>query len=177
MFERNRVDNAHQTTPVAVEITLQDGIVRKGRFHISASRTLVDVLNGEQRFIDFESHDGDRMLLAKSSVTAVKVVSVPNVAQLKTRLRDTEAFCPHATLGLAASAPWDEVRRAYVALSKTYHPDRFSGVELPNEVRDYLSAMARRINTAYTSLEAPVLAAKRAEAARAEPIYTSSRRA
>jgi hypothetical protein len=176
MFERNRVDNALQTTSVPAEITLEDGLVTKGRFVINASRSIFDVLNGEGRFIEFETYEGEKSLLAKARLASVKIVSVPGANNLRARAREADAFDPHSILGVASGAPWDDVRRAYVALSKTYHPDRFAGMDLPAEVLDYLAVMARRVNAAYTALEVPHLAQKRAVVERAKPIFTSPQR-
>ena len=39
----------------------------------------------------------------------------------------------------------DEIRQAYFAQAKVYHPDRYATAELPTEVIEYLFAMARRI--------------------------------
>ena len=60
---------------------------------------------------------------------------------------------PHQILAVAPGAPWLAVREAYLRLAKAYHPDRFSGMELPKEVLEYLDAKARRINVAYELLE------------------------
>jgi hypothetical protein len=38
-------------------------------------------------------------------------------------------------------------------MMRSYHPDRFAGVELPKEVSSYLESMARRINIAFSMLE------------------------
>jgi curved DNA-binding protein CbpA len=75
-------------------------------------------------------------------------------------------------LGLTAGATRNDIRQAFFALAKVYHPDRYATAELPGEVRDYLSAMARRINAAHAALEAP----QKKQAARAEPIFTSGPR-
>jgi hypothetical protein len=177
MFERNKIDNSLQQTSVAAELTLNDGRLLKGKFVISAARSIYDVLNGETQFLDFETHEGERTLIAKTSVSAVKIVSLPPAGGLKARLRDGDAFDPHAILGVAASAGWDDVRQAFVKLSKLYHPDIYAGVALPPEVREYLAAMARRINAAYHALEGSQQAAKRVEIEKAKPIFTSSQRA
>jgi curved DNA-binding protein CbpA len=58
---------------------------------------------------------------------------------------------------------------AYFALAKAYHPDRYATAELPAEVRDYLAAMARRINAAHAALDVP----QKRQALRQEPIFTS----
>lgn len=176
MFERNRIDNAQQQmTMVPAELTLDDGSVVKGRFIISHNRSIYDVLNGDTHFLDFETYAGERSLIARGSLKAVKLVSVPNGANLKNRVRDTETFEPHTILGIAPEASFDDVRAAYLKLSKIYHPDRFAGVDFPPEVRDYLSAMVRRINAAYAALEAPIQAARRAAIEKAKPVFTSGR--
>lgn len=177
MFERNKVDNSLQQSTVPAEITLLSGEIIKGRFVINASRSIYDVLNGETQFLDFETYDGDRSLISKATLTAIKIVSMPASNGLKSRIRDADTFDPHAVLGVPASAPWDDVRHAYIKLSKVYHPDLFTGVTLPVEVRDYLAAMARRINAAYHALEVPQQAMKRAEVEKAKPIFTSPQRA
>ena len=65
-----------------------------------------------------------------------------------------DAFNPFAVLGVTAEANEEEVHRAYINLSKIYHPDQYTTTGLPAEVRDYLSSMARRINAAYEAAEA-----------------------
>lgn len=177
MFERNKIDNAAQMVSVPAEVTLNDGAVLKGRFAIASNRNIMDVLNGDGHFLDFETYEGDRQLMSRTHVAAVRLVNVPGVNHLKGRMRESETFDPYLTLGVSVETPFEEVRAAYLRLSKIYHPDRFHGIDLPQEVRDYLAAMARRINMAYTALEAPVQAARRAHLAKAQPIYTSARRA
>ncbi len=101
---------------------------------------------------------------------------MPGAPNLKARLREGETFDPHIVLAVDPDAPWEVVRASYVKLSKIYHPDRFTGLELPMEVREYLAVMARRINAAYAALEAPVMTAKRAAIYKAAAIYTSPSR-
>lgn len=173
MFERNKVDNAAQQMTVPAELTLDDGETIKGRFVIAAARNIYDVLNGDAHFLDFETYEGERALIARTTIKAVRIVPVAAASQLKGRMRETETFDPYQVLGILNDATFEEVRAAYLKLSKIYHPDRFSGVDLPAEVRDYLAAMVRRINAAYGALEAPVSAAKRAALAKAKPIFTS----
>ena len=176
MFERNRIDNALQHSAVPAELTLDDGRVLKGNFQITASRSMYEVLNGPCSFLDFETHDGDRSLIAKAAVKSVKLVVVASKPSLNAQKLSPDAFDPHGILGLSRGAPWDDVRAAYVKLSKIYHPDLFAGVALPSEVRDYLAAMARRINAAYAALEEPHQAEKRATIEKAKPVYTSPQR-
>lgn len=178
MFERNKVDSLsqqqHMTVPV--EIELDDGDTLRGKFIIPASRSLFDVLNSAGAFIEFEPYGGERSILAKTAVKAVRLVNAPAPTNLAARAREIDGFDPYTVLGVTRDTSFEEVRQSYLRLSKTYHPDRYSSVELPLEVGDYLAAMARRINTAYAQLEAPAQI-KKVAAQRAAPIYTSGPRA
>lgn len=172
MFERVKVDNTQELGTVAVDITLDDGRQLKGRFAIPMSKTVFEVLNATGGFIDFEPFDGNRQFIAKSSLRAVTLLNPPKAPNLGGRLKDMDGFDPHRILGVKAEADWDAVRHAYHALAKAYHPDRYTNAELPTEVRDYLSVMARRINAAYAALEAPHQVKKQATAERSEPFYS-----
>lgn len=176
MFERNKIDNAAQQMTVPAELTLDAGEVLKGRFLISATRSIFEVLNGDAHFFEFETYQGERSLISRTTIKFVKLVSVSSANHLKGRMRETETFDPYQVLGVTTDTAFDDIRAAYLRLSKVYHPDRFHGIDLPAEVRDYLAAMVRRINAAYSSLEAPVQAARRAAIAKAQPVFTSPAR-
>ncbi len=175
MFERNKVDNSTELTSVPVEIGI-DGETAKGKLWIARSRTLSDVLNGPTQFLDFESYDGARALIAKAAVRSVKLAPVPNAPNLQARVRD-DSFDPYTILGVQRGARWEEIRSAFLARAKAYHPDRYANAELPDEVCDYLAVMARRINAAYAALEDTEQKAVAVRAGRAEPIYSSAPRA
>ncbi len=178
MFERNKVDTITQAPLLAIpaEVTFDDGEISRGKFFISSTRTFADVLNSTNPFLEFEAYGEDRRYIAKTSLRNVKLVNVPNASNLHNRVRDGDGFDPHRVLGVAPKTEWPEVRAAYLALSKVYHPDRYASMDLPEEVRDYLSVMSRRINLAYAALEKPHLVVK-AATQRAEPVYTSRPRA
>ena len=175
MFERNKIDNVDQTS-VPVEVTTIEGEVTKGRLLIAMGRNVFEVLNGPASFLEFEPYGGERSFVAKSTLKTVKLVNVPRVPSLASRLVDHNGFDPHTVLGVPATATFDDVKAAWHRLSKTYHPDRYQTAELPEEVRDYLAAMARRINAAFSALEGTHQASRRVQAGRATPIYTSGPR-
>jgi hypothetical protein len=177
MFERNKVDNSLEQAAVGVEIMLDDGEVVTGKLAIPMSRSLFDVLNSPVAFLDFEAYAGDRRFIAKTSLKSVKLVGGPKVASLEARLIDLDGFDPWRVLGLPRGSAFDAVRQAFHIKAKAYHPDRYATAELPTEVRDYLSAQARRVNEAYRVIEQAQSAEKRVQTARAEPVYTSGRRA
>lgn len=176
MFERNKVDNSEHAG-VPVELTTMDGEMVKGRLMIAMGRNVFELLNGPGAFLEFEPYGGDRTFVAKASIANVKLINVPRAPNLNQRLHDLDAFEPHAILGVASAAGFEDVKAAWHKLAKIYHPDRYSSADLPAEVRDYLASMARRVNAAYAALEAPLQAAKRSAASRAAPIYTSQSRA
>jgi hypothetical protein len=179
MFERNRVDNATTTghqTAVPAEVTLSDGDVICGHFLISAARSFSDVLNSDIHFFEFEPFGSPRRFLARAVIQAVKMMDVPSGNGLALRPVIAGEFDPYATLGLKRDADWDAVRQAYLRLAKAYHADRYASVDLPAEVRTYLQQMSRRVNAAYTALEAPRNVVRKIQT-RAEPIYTSQPRA
>jgi len=176
MFERNKIDNAPEQSTVPVEIALSDGAMVKGKLLVAAGKTLIDVLNGSGAFIEFEPYGGERQYLAKSRIDSLKPVGVPSGGCLRQRAR-LDDFDPYQILGVGPGTDWETIRQAYLQLSKVYHPDRYANAPLPEEVRDYLAVMARRINAAYAALEAPRPVAKQAASRVSTPIYTSQPRA
>jgi hypothetical protein len=159
MFDRSRSDYIPEPSGVPVEATLADGKTARAKVLVPAGKSLADVLNGAGGFIEIELYGGERSFLAKERLAWIKPVCVPRApslnAGLDARTGDRGGFDPHAILGVRAGASRDEVRQAYLRLAKAYHPDRYASVELPAEVRDYLSAMARRVNAAHAALETP----------------------
>jgi len=154
MFERNRVDrlNEPERSTSNVEVTLDDGEIIRGRMHFPPTRSLGDELNNASGFVDLEVQDGERLFLAKGSIQSVKPQQIPRVDQLNRTQAKSEQFNPWTVLGVAETAGKDEIREAYHRLVKQYHPDRFANTELPREVKEYLNAMSRRVNSAYSSL-------------------------
>lgn len=175
MFERSRVDNKVQSQSVAVpvELTLDDSSILKGDLLMPSTRPIQEVLNGSNVFVEFKGYGKEAQLLAKSTIRAIHFVNAPGAGHLRHANRGDECFDPHQTLGLPAGATHDQIHKAYVTLAKTYHPDRYATADLPDEVRDYLASMARRINLAFQALqESNRIAIRRANPANA-PVYTS----
>jgi hypothetical protein len=176
MFERGKVDSSADHGLISVEVGLEDGRQLSGKVSVPPGRTLFELLNGSSAFIEFEPFAGESMFLAKSSLRTVKLMNAGRVPPLSARLRDLDGFNPFTVLGVTNETPWDQVRSAYLTLAKTYHPDRFSSVDLPAEIQSYLAAISRRVNLAYTTLEASHLQRKETASAKQAPVYTSQRR-
>ena len=170
MFERNRIDNAPETSAIPVEIALADGTVSKGKLLVPMGKNVADALNGTSSFIEFEPYGGERSYLSKAQLASVRLVGAPKASDLQARLVDVGDFDPYRILGVTAASTREQVRAAYFALAKAYHPDRYATAELPGEVRDYLAAMVRRVNAAYAALDVP----ERKRAVRPEPIFAKA---
>ena len=168
MFDRGKPDKA--LGPAYAEITLEDGRELKGRFNIPPGRSLTDVLNSTSSFMEFEPFGGERLFIAKGALQAIKPLNLPGLPNLSAGPKEADAFDPYAILRIERDAGPEEARRAYLDLAKTYHPDLFATVELPPEVRNYLAAMARRVNAAYDAVQD----ALKKRAGRQEPVFTKA---
>lgn len=172
MFERNRIENPlhKRDKSLPVELVLDDGRVVKGKLHLSSARQIFDELNADGGFLDFETYDGTRELISKRALRSVRPCDVPRAAALRKDAAQDD-FNPYSVLKLPEGADWPAVREAYHRLSKLYHPDKYSTVDLPLEISEYLDAMARRLNAAYRALEQPFQVKREINRAKTEPIY------
>ncbi len=140
---------------------------------VSPGRSPAEILNGTGDFIEFQPWAGERLFLAKGAIRNLKLTPMPRAESLKGRVAAQDGFDPYAVLGVAAGSGLDEVKAAWHRLSKAYHPDRYATADLPAEVVEYLSVMARRINAAYAALEGPLTLARKSAALRQAPIFES----
>lgn len=60
-----------------------------------------------------------------------------------------------ALLGVAETSTQEEIRKAYFALVKTYHPDRYFEKGLSDDLRQKLTTLFQRIGEAYNVLSDP----------------------
>lgn len=174
MFERNKIDNASrqvQAVMVPVEVTLSGEAPLAGKVAVPGNKSLAEHLNSAAPFIELEPIGSEPVWIAKSALRQVKIVSVAEAPSLPKVAADT--FDPYAELKVTRTASFDEVRAAYLKATKVYHPDRFTGVELPPEVAAYVETAQRRLNAAYALIERSFEAQKRAEEQRSRPVYTS----
>ena len=148
-----RGDFVPEKDAIQVEITTADGGFTKGRLWASAGKSLADTLNGPAPFLEFTAYGEERVdFIAKAHVASLRTIEIPKTAPLYDR-RGSSADDPYRILGLQSGASWFSIREAYLRLAKSHHPDSFSSVELPDEVREYLDSKIQRINAAYGVLE------------------------
>ena len=151
MFERTKIDNSTKN-PVACELVLDDGRELLGHLLVGNLRGIIEELNAPGDFIEFEAVDRQRSYLCKHSIRSARSAAVAKVEPLDRRIREGVPFDPYVVLGVERSADRETIKRAYHALAKSYHPDRMQAIELPAEIVDYATAMAKRINAAYSAL-------------------------
>lgn len=136
-----------------VALTLADGSSLSASVKLPLSNKLADILNGADQFLDVLTADGDQFFLAKAQVRQVKLLDVPKATlNFNRRSSDRAAFDPYAVLKIAKDAPPEDVKQAYHAMARLYHPDRLSAYDLPPEMREYARAMQVRINLAYEQI-------------------------
>ena len=141
--------------PVTVEVVLIDGSVRMGNVLVARDKTLRDVFNLQhETFIEFDCFRNGTTILAKSSIRSIRANEVPRTDQLERRLAGLERQDPFSVLGVSKTATRDQVRSAFIAKARAYHPDRYAREDLPSEILEYINAMARRVNGAYSELTA-----------------------
>ena len=177
MFERSKVDSVgSDASGVSVAVTMTDGTELKGRLAVPQGRSMTDTLNGPTLFVEFEEYDGPRTFIAKHAIGNVRLIGPPR-GQTLARMRDADGFDPYSVLGLPLGARFEDIRAAYLAKAKTYHPDRYANADLPEEVKRYLEDMARRVNAAFDALETnPRSPARQTPTQRIAPVYSSPAR-
>jgi hypothetical protein len=139
--------------PLSVNVVLTDGTTLTGTVLVPRDKQLRDIFNTPDVFLEFEDFRLGATVLAKSSIRTVRPNTLPASDQLEKRLKSLEKSDPFQILGVAKSIDREGLRAAYVNLARLYHPDRFVGSDLPPEVTEYINAMARRVNAAYSELQ------------------------
>lgn len=152
MFNKENDYQRLNRAPVSVSITLAGGQTLRGTLFVPKTKSLMEELNRGEPFVEFESYDGTRMFIARTNIGSVKEFSIPRVDQLDKKVGMLDQFDAHEVLGVKTDADRATIRQAYLNLAKTYHPDRFARMDLPREVFEYLSAVATRVNLAYSEL-------------------------
>jgi hypothetical protein len=142
-----------QTQRSLVTLTFHDGSKAVVSVKLPLSGKLAEALNNTDQFLDVISGDGEPHFIAKSRVARAEATEIPKAdLNQQRRSADQAQFNPHAVLGIKSSASPEEIRAAYVALVKMYHPDRYATLDIPQEMKEYAAAMQARINLAYEQL-------------------------
>ena len=146
--DKEYVDNV----TIAVLITLVDRTTVTGSLQKPRTKTLLEFMNYGAQFIEIERKDGSHVDLAKAAIRTIEPYEAPRANQLSQEMQKFESFEPHDVLGVPKGAPRETIREAYLKMQRMYHPDRFTGSDLPTEIADYINAISRRVNIAYSIL-------------------------
>ncbi len=150
-MQEHGVMNDKQKVRLAVEMTLDDGKIERGRL-IGKFQTLGENLAADGGFLEIEAGDGRLTYVSKSVIRKISEISMPVADQLTQKMAAAKVGEAHAILGVSPQASEEELMTAYRELTKAYHPDRFASMQLPAEMPDYAEAMRRRINAAFDEL-------------------------
>lgn len=135
-----------------VVLTLTSGEKLRGVMLLSRVQKLFDALNKPDPFVEFETREGESLVLAKSGIVSAALLDERKGNPGTELLRKPERYDPYAILGLSRDAAAADVRPAYVEKARLYHPDQFAARPLPPEVVDYLEAMFILVQRAYDDL-------------------------
>jgi DnaJ domain len=145
--------SSNQPQRALARIVLADGKAVVAAVKLPMSGKLTDAFNGQEVFLDVILGDGTAQVINKSMIARAEAVDPPKAGlNQQRRSSDTAGFNAYAVLGLEKAATSEDIRAAYLGLVKLYHPDRFAGMDLPEEMKAYAAAMQARINMAYQQL-------------------------
>jgi hypothetical protein len=147
VFSGNKIE-------IEVSIRMVDGSVVRGTLNPGLVASLDSVLNKETPFLEFTSKEGQRRYIAKSHIASVEPVEPLKKPALSATKKDGRFTDSYELLGIEKGCSLDAARSAFHSKVKLYHPDKFSGIELPPEVLAYMNDMFRQTNTAFTEIRA-----------------------
>ena len=159
MFSSPQSQNSQGAIAVAIEMT--SGAIVKGYLTTSVSGKLPDTMNKPEPYIELMRPDGTVVMIAKTVIAQIEQINVAQDDQLTKRIRTDNILDPYTVLGVSKTSSALDIQSAYHALARRYHPDHFSGREIPPEVLQYVSTMFQRITIAYNELK-PILDANNA---------------
>jgi len=147
-------DQSSKTIEVSVRM-LDGATLRGGLMQTQSASSLEGVLSKETPFLEFMSKDGQRKFIAKHQIAYVEPVE-PLRKPVLVNPKDSRYTDAFSMLGVSKTCTFDEAKMAFHRLAKQYHPDNYSGLELPDEVSRYVNDMFRQINTAFTEVRAEI---------------------
>jgi hypothetical protein len=138
--------------PLTIDIVLVDGSQLRAIVMLPREKTLPFVFNIDTPFLEVECLENGPIVFALSSIRSARPSALPKAEQLERRLKAIEKLGVHAVLNVKKTASKLEVVDAYHAAKAPYELDEAIIEVLPEEVRDYVRAMNRRIDQAALEL-------------------------
>ncbi len=147
---------------VPASIRLTDGAILVGTVNCGITGKLENVLSLDNSFVEFTSRDGHQRFITRHQIASIEPMETVKVSTL--HAANVGVSDPLATLGLFGEVTLEQAKDAFHRLSKMYHPDKYSGEDMPREIARYASEKFREINAAYTIVRGEL---QKAEAAKA----------
>lgn len=147
-------DQSSKTIEVSVRM-LDGATLRGGLMQSQTVTSLEGILSKDTPFLEFISKDGQRKFILKNQIAYVEPVE-PLRKPVLVNPKDTRYVDAFTMLGVSKECTFDEAKMAYHRLAKQYHPDNYSGINLPEEVQRYVTDMFRQINTAFTEVRSEI---------------------
>lgn len=141
---------------------MSDGTVVRGEIAGGVTPDVMSALARDSAFVEFIAGDGQLKYLAKRQIVQVEALEPLSRPTLSSRFVEAD---PYEMLGIPPGTSVEIAREAFRNLAKKYHPDRFSGLELPAEVVEYTTEMFRQINNAFTMIKAGTEQTRESDAA------------
>lgn len=152
---------------VPVEVVLTDGERLKGTLLVPKERSIRDILNGQEPFMEFDCVDSGATVLSKASIRSLRQFALPKAGQLAEHVKYLDSVGAFRALGLSETATAGQLHDAYRRLAPLYNPDDYRRGSVPDEIVDYVASMARRHYLAFTEIKAAIEKREEAELAAA----------
>lgn len=129
---------------IEVEVEMDEGAPLTGFMFAASYQRLSDVLNDDRLFLPL-MHSGGVTMLSKTHLRRV----TPVAAAPRPMAESDE---PYKVLGCAAGASDEELRQAYLRLTRENHPDKLRGLGVAADLIDFATRRMAAINQAYNTV-------------------------
>lgn len=139
---------------VAVEVVLADGERLRGIVLVPRDKSLRDLLNADEPFMEFDCAVAGPTVLSKQSIRSIRQFVLPPAGQLAAHAAWLEQVGAWRALGLREDADLGQVDAAWRRLSALYAPENYPRDRVPSEIADFAASVTRRLELAYRELKA-----------------------
>ncbi|MEM9278287.1 MAG: J domain-containing protein [Pseudomonadota bacterium] len=146
-------DNSQKLKTANVHVVLTNGRELHGLLVCGVSGTISSALGGADQFIELHDKSGNPVFVAKHQIATLEPLKQGGKAMPSLQADALDQSRWHEVLGVSPTAAFDQVKTAYHALAKQYHPDLYPE-HMPDEMRFYAGEMLTRINKAYEQFQA-----------------------
>ncbi len=148
------MNNTYERPKTKLKVFLEtaDGEGQNASFFMHAGDKLSTLLNGANLFIEMENEAGENVLVSKSFIW--RVTADENAQKTKRESAGGEKWRhhsqdPYILLGITSEATDEQVREAYHAMARAYHPDKLLGLDLPPILVEQGSSIFQKVTAAY----------------------------